>query len=144
MEIKEWNQYSKEEKETLLKHWWYYYGKLVITPSEQEHFEQLVKKNSEQIMDVALFAFFFEQSSQTLIYAMRQNRVEEFLEVVDNSMEGIQSEEDFCDIKKEFISMLVESYNHLEPDVPISDEELRQQIVDMGMNPEKVVCIKKS
>ena len=142
MEVKEWDKYSEEEKKNLLKHWWYYYGKLVITLGEQERFEQLVERDLEQIMDVALFAFLFEQSSQTLIYAMRQNRLKEFFDVVNASMNDIRLEEDFCDIKKEFISMLVESYNHPEPDVPMKKEELDKQLRDMGRDPNRVVYIR--
>ena len=141
MEFKEWNQYSKEEKETLLKHWWHYYGKLMITLEEQERFSQLVERYTEQIMDVALFSFFLDQSSQSLISAMRQNRVQEFLEVVDVSMEDVRSEEDFCLAQRQFISMLVESYNHSEPDVPMGEDQINEQLKEMGIHPEKVVHI---
>lgn len=34
MKIKEWGQYSVDEKTELLKYWWHYYGKLVITYEE--------------------------------------------------------------------------------------------------------------
>lgn len=94
------------------------------------------------MMDVALFAFFFDQSSQALIYAMRQNRVEEFLVVVGASMQDVQSEEQFLDVKKGFISMLVESYNHPEPDVPMKKEEFDKQLRDMGRDPDRVVYVR--
>lgn len=142
MEIKEWDQYSEDEKTKLLKHWWHYYGKLVITYEEMAYFERLVKRNPDQMMDVALFSFFMEHSSQLLIYAMRQNRVQQFLDVVNASMQDVQSDEEFRDTKNGFISMLVESYNHPEPDVPMKKEELDKQLRDMGRDPDRVVYMR--
>ena len=113
----------------------------MITLEEQERFSQLVERYTEQIMDVALFSFFLDQSSQSLISAMRQNRVQEFLEVVDVSMEDVRSEEDFCLAQRQFISMLVESYNHSEPDVPMGEDQINEQLKEMGIHPEKVVHI---
>lgn len=116
-----------------------YYGKLLITEAENEIFGQLIERYPNHLMEVALFAFLQEESSQTLIYAIRQNRTEELLKIIDASMEEVRLDEDFCAIEKEFISMLVESYNHPEPDVPMEQEEIDKQLRNMGVDPEKVI-----
>ncbi len=143
MEIKEWAQYSREEKKTLLKHWWYYYGKLLITLEEQEIFEHLVEECPDCIMSIALFSYLQDKSSQNLIYAIRQNRVKELINLIDSSMESVKQDVGFSDIELQFISILVGSYNHPEPDVSMSEEEINRQLKDIGIDPNRVVHIQK-
>jgi len=144
MKLKKWNDYSNLEKQTLLKHWWLYYGKLLITAQEDHHFNQLVEKYPNTMMDVALFAYLLGESSQTLIAAMRQNRIKELLKTIDVSMEELRLGENFCVIEEQFLSMLVESYNYPTPSIPMSKEEMDRQVRDMGKDPEKVIYIDKS
>ena len=51
MNLKRWNEYTAEEKETILMHYFTYYGKTFITLSELELYHDLCKTNPDLIFN---------------------------------------------------------------------------------------------
>ncbi len=129
MEIKEWNLYTKEEKKDILNHWWYYYGKLLITFDEIEEFNRLLDSNTEDIYVSALMGYVQGLSSQVLIAAMRQGRVEEYFKILPNVEDDEKLKEVFKAISKDFLNEVVGTLNNPEPSVPMSDEEIIKQLI---------------
>ena len=43
-----WNNYTKEQKEEMLKHIFYYYNHAIITLQEFEDFKTLIDKNADK------------------------------------------------------------------------------------------------
>ncbi len=82
METKKWNEYTDEEKKQLLNHWWYYYGKIIFTFEEWERFNELIDKDADVVFEIAIASFLNGYSSQVLISAMRQNKVDELIKTL--------------------------------------------------------------
>ena len=133
IEIKEWKEYTDEEKKELLNHWWHYYGKVVYTFDEWEKFNELVDKNSNKMMELAVAGFIYGITSQPLIAAMRKNQVDELLATLPNLNEIEDEEfiENYKEAKNLLISQLVGSYNQPEPDIPMNNEEVIEQVKEI-------------
>ncbi|MBQ7140659.1 MAG: hypothetical protein IJO32_04070 [Bacilli bacterium] len=137
MENKSWNEYSKEDKNELLQHWWYYYGKVIITMDEWEQFNKLVEKDSDKIFELAVVAYMHKLSSQPLIRAMRENRIDELMLTIPNIDENEKNKDKILfkalyeELKKEFISMLVKTYNKTEPSIPMEKEVIAKQVKEI-------------
>lgn len=129
MEVKNWNEYTNDQKKTLVKHWWHYYGKMVITFAELQRFHELVEKDVDTIFRFAVDSFIIGQSSQQLIVAMRFNEENQLLEKVTIIDELNDKEKEEYELAtKAFVEMLIDSYNNPEPDVSMDNETLKQQI----------------
>ena len=128
MEIKEWNLYTKEEKKEILRHWWYYYGKLLISFEEIEEFNKLLDTNIEDIYVAALISYLEGLSSQVLIYAMREGRVEEFFKILPNFKDDEKLKDAFNAISRDFLNEVVGTLNNPEPSIPMSNEEIIRQL----------------
>ena len=128
MEIKEWNLYTKEEKKEILRHWWYYYGKLLISFEEIEEFNKLLDTNIEDIYVAALMSYLEGLSSQVLIYAMREGRVEEFFKILPNFKDDEKLKDAFNAISRDFLNEVVGTLNNPEPSIPMSNEEIIRQL----------------
>lgn len=123
IEIKKWSEYSSSEKKELLLHWWFYYGKDVINLSEMEAYMELLEDCADEIFKVALTSFKENNSPRTLLLALRQDNLQNLFAA---------SEEKFSKeletIQEEFINMLAHTYNDPKPPVPMSDDEIMDQI----------------
>lgn len=130
IEIKDWKEYTDEEKKELLNHWWHYYGKIIYTFDEWELFNELVDKNSNKMMELAVAGFIYGVTSQPLITAMRKNQVDELLATLPNLNEIEDKEfiENYERAKNLLILQLVGSYNQPEPDIPMNDEDVIGQV----------------
>ena len=129
IEIKEWKEYTDEEKKELLNHWWHYYGKVLYTFDEWEQFNELIDKNSNKIMELAVAGFICNITTQPLIAAMRKNQVDELLSTLPNlnEIKDEKFKEEYEKIKNIVIRHLVGSYNQPQPNIPIDDEDLIEQ-----------------
>ena len=133
IEIKDWKEYTDEEKKELLNHWWHYYGKIIYTFDEWELFNELVDKNSNKMMELAVAGFIYGVTSQPLITAMRKNQVDELLATLPNLNEIEDKEfiENYERAKNLLILQLVGSYNQPEPDIPMNDEDVIGQVKEI-------------
>jgi len=123
MENKVWNEYSKEDQNNLLQHWWYYYGKIIFTMEEWDQFNKLIERDSNEIFELAVVSYINGLSSQPLIYAMRRNEVNELM----LRMRKLKTDKFYEEAKKEFINILVKTYNKPEPSIPIKEEVMIEQ-----------------
>lgn len=133
LEIKKWNDYSLEEQSELLNHWWHYYGNIIFTLDELEQFNELIKKDSHKVLELAVANFIIGQSTQSLIQAMRVNKVDNLM----NALPSLENNDDeefkamYTKVENDLISILVESYNNPEPSIPMEPEVAKEQIKDI-------------
>lgn len=130
IEIKNWNDYSFEEKNKLLQHWWHYYGKMMYTLQEWEEFNKLVEKDADRMFIFAIGSYIMGTSSQPLICAMRQRNVDEVIASLPEKKE-LEDNEMYFKIENSLISQLVKSYNDPQPVVPMKNEDIKEQMEDL-------------
>lgn len=128
MKIKEWEKYTKEEKKEILNHWWYYYGKLLLSLDEIEKFNKLLDSNTDDIFVTALCGYAQGLSSQVLIGAMRQGKVDELFGILPDFKNDEKLKEAFKTISADFLNEVVGTLNNPEPDIPMSEEEIIKQL----------------
>ncbi|MDE5587198.1 MAG: hypothetical protein K2I72_02365 [Bacilli bacterium] len=114
---------------------------MIITAEENEAFQELAKCFPDQIMQFATLSYTQGQSSQPLIKMMRENQLEKLVSIATASTESFQRNAVFCRARAKLLSNLVQSYNHPEPSVPMSKEEMDRQMREMGRDPEKAIYI---
>ena len=129
MEVKEWNNYTKEEKRALLNHWWYYYGKEIYTFDELEAFNKMIDQRDDEILELAVLSYTRNLSNQVLLYAMRLGQTKElFSSLPDTDTDNEQFNIAYKAICADFLGLIVKSYNEPEPDVPMSEEDIINQL----------------
>ena len=79
MEIKKWEEYTKEEQTNYLTYWFHYYGNMMYNFQELEDFRKLASTRQDEIFDHIVTEFIFRDTIQsgTLLLSMRKNKVEE-------------------------------------------------------------------
>lgn len=132
MEIKKWNEYTKDEKFSLLNHWFHYYGKLVYTLKELENFQDLVNKDSNKMFTAAVTCYIAGGNSSLLLTGLRQDG-EKFIDVAENRGRDLRAanEDEYDATVSSFIEEIVHTYNHRAPDIPLSEGELLRQLQGM-------------
>ena len=132
MQIKEWNEYTEDEKSSLLTHWFHYYGKLVYTLDELEKFQDLTKKDSNKMFSAAVACYISGGNSSLLLTGLRQDG-EKFIDVAGNRGGDLRdkNEEEYEAIASSFIEEIVTTYNNPKPDIPLTEEELLRQLGDI-------------
>lgn len=123
IEFKNWDSYTKEEKEKLLLHWFLYYGKSLYTLDEVNQYINLIDKNQDDIFHLFITAYENNINGQTLILrAIRKNAIDEIINQERNIYETNINIELF------YILTIVNSYNNPRPSIPLSEEEIKKQI----------------
>lgn len=132
MQIKEWNEYTGDEKSSLLTHWFHYYGKLLYTLDELEKFQDLTKKDSNKMFSAAVACYISGGNSSLLLTGLRQDG-EKFIDVAGNRGGDLRdkNEEEYEAIASSFIEEIVTTYNNPKPDIPLTEEELLRQLGDI-------------
>lgn len=123
MEIKNFDEYTKEEQSQLMLHWWQHYGKIPFTAEELNKFSEYVDNDPKLIWEVAIVSVIRGESSQSLISAMRNGNIEEYFDLIKVIIQTNKYKRLAENFENIFIGMLVESYNNPEPDIPMSDEQ---------------------
>ena len=127
MEIKDWNEYTKEEQESLLMHYWSYYGSEIHTFDEVMKYNDLVKSNPKQIFDFVMFCMANDKNAQSLLVnAMRLGNIDDLIKSLVDCIP--EDSEDYLNKSRYSISILVQSYNNPQPSIPFSQEELVKQL----------------
>lgn len=129
LDLKPFEQYTKEEQKSLLHHWWHYYGKSIYTFDELEKFLDLVDKNPEQIMHVATSNFIVGDmeksprplSNEILLECIRQNRTSELFSALPK-LESFNNAamEHYNKMRGHLLKDIVKTYNNPEKSVPVS------------------------
>lgn len=132
MELKDWNDYTPEEKEALLRHLFIYYGKYVYSLEELEMFEALIKEAPDKIFEIFLHSNVIKKNGQPIILeALRKN---------DKPLINLKAEikkykeEDIEEYKKFFLTKIVNTFNNKAPSIPLSKEEFDRQLKRMFNN----------
>ena len=132
MELKDWNDYTPEEKEALLRHLFIYYGKYVYSLEELEMFDALIKEAPDKIFEIFLHSNVIKKNGQPIILeALRKN---------DKPLINLKAEikkykeEDVEEYKKFFLTEIVNTFNNKAPSRPLSKEEFDRQLKRMFNN----------
>lgn len=130
MEVKKFSEYSEEEKSALLNHLWNYYGKHVYTFEDLTNYNRFVKSNSDQLFDLAVFTSFGGINFQTtVLMAMRNNKLHELFNRIPKFEKGSLEERKHEAIAIKLLNEVVSTYNRPEPSVPMSEEQIKEQVV---------------
>lgn len=129
MEVKKFSEYSEEEKSQLLNHLWHYYGKHVYSLEDLTNYNQIVKSNSDKLFDLAVFTSFSGFNFQTIVLtAMRGNNLHTLFSKLPTFEEGTPEKREHDLFASKLLCEVVSNYNNPEPDVPMSDEEIKEQV----------------
>lgn len=146
LDVKRFNEYTKDEQMEIMFHWWHYYGKLPLSFTEMDKFKNLMEEDMEFVKNAALIAWARESASQDLVRAMRTD-----LEGYRKHVMELASSKEFKEVEEllenTFIEEVVRTYNNPEPSVPMSEEQLHAgleeifgadvsdaQIINISMN----------
>ena len=95
----------------LLMHWWHYYGKCIYTYGELQKFLELLKKDEEKILDVAVASYIMGDGPTILLMAIRNNEVEKLYDVLPNKSSFNSTElKDYNYYKSKFLEKIKDSY----------------------------------
>ncbi len=115
-----WEDYTSEEKTTLLTHWFYYYGGTLMTLKDMEDFRKLVAERQDDIFDhiVTSYAKYCTIQSNRLVYAMRDNAVDNLFSssLDEETMKELDEKEG---VRRIISSEIIETFISPEPPVPM-------------------------
>ena len=113
MELKDWNEYTFEEKEALLHHWWQYYALSTYTLDEWMQFDEMIIGNVDKICEAAFCCYINQQGPKPILEGMRRGVIDEFLKLLPEMEEqDSKLKMDVFFIKQTFLEMIVDSYNN--------------------------------
>ena len=132
MEVKEYSQYTQEEKEEILMHWFHYYGKECYLVEELEQFQMLVKEHNNEVFILAVLSYIHGDATHSILEALRQNKLDQLFQMISDHTGSMNSNKGYAAMfhhaMHQFIEEVVESYNHPKADVPFREEELKKQV----------------
>lgn len=135
LDWKSFDEYTQEEKETILNHWFYYYGKSIITMKELELFNELVKNKTNMVWDIAVISYIDGYSSYGLLNAMRSNSLEEYFETIRKKKEDYYNfppkKTYYFWKQNKLISEIVRTYNNPEPAVEMEFSQIVEQLLEI-------------
>ncbi len=109
------NNETKTKEPTLsdlLMHWWHYYGKCIYTYGELQKFLELLKKDEEKILDVAVASYIIGCGPTVLLMAIRYNEVEKLFDALPNKSSSHSNKFiDYNFYKHNFLKIIKDSYN---------------------------------
>lgn len=134
MEIKQFDEYTKEEIKNLLFFWFRYYGKKAFTFEEYDKFMQMVEKEPTVMFETAAILYHNGCGSTPLLDAMRGANQE-----LTHYLKGATTLSNINKLylKRDFIDEIVTSYNNPEPAISADDQKLDQQIRELTGIPYK-------
>ena len=141
LDVKRFDEYTKDEQMEIMFHWWHYYGKLPLSFAEMDKFKNLMEEDMEFVKNAALIAWARESASQDLVRAMRTD-----LNGYKKHVKELASSKEFKDVEEllesTFVEEVVRTYNNPEPSIPMSEEQLLAGLAEMfGINTREVSVI---
>ena len=124
---KKWEEFSSEEKTSILNHWFLYYGGLIVTLEEVENFRKLAETKQDDIFNFITTSFLFQNTIQSnvLVLSMRQNKVDELFNVT-LKIDEVEDEQARAQIEKArsfIVKEMVHTYLYPEPPVPLNGQK---------------------
>lgn len=116
-ELKKWNEYSKEEKITLLMQWWLFHNEEMVTIEECVQFQQLLEKEYDQVFTHAVVSNVQGVGIKNLVNWMRMNVAEELLAKIPKveNIPDMEFRKLHAQAETLFLTKLVQSYNATKP-----------------------------
>lgn len=133
MELKKWVDYSLIEKENLLGHLFNYYGKSLFNLKELEMYTYLSGMIPDTLFKIFLRSHLNGLNGQTLILEV----LREEKGVQSTLLKEKANDYDTKDIEEyegEFLAEVVKTFNNPQPAIPLSNEEIDQQLAKMFGN----------
>ena len=96
LDVKRFNEYTKDEQMEIMFHWWHYYGKLPLSFAEMDKFKNLMEEDMEFVKNAALIAWARESASQDLVRAMRAD-----LEGYKKHVKELAGSKEFKDVEQQ-------------------------------------------
>ena len=137
MILKEWNEYSPEEKVTLLNHHYYYYGKSMVTLDEIEKLRYLIQHNPDLLWRLAVISHITRINAQTaVVRSLRANAFEELCaNISDESTFTDEEKEDYALYGGDLLRQTVETFNNPQPAIPMTVEQIVSGAIEtLGSN----------
>lgn len=124
MTLKNWNEYTEEEKISLLNHHYYYYGKTIITFNEMEELRKTISKNPDLMWKIAVLSFINNVDCETLV--IRTFRTKQFKELCNSIPKSLnkESQELFDAYEQELLRQTVETFNNPKSAIPMSEDKI--------------------
>lgn len=136
------DEYTIDEKSTLMRFWWYYYGKVVISLKEWETFNSLVETNLDDVLTVAVIALMYNKSSQDIISAMRENKLDKLFRRALKIRTKLEKKGKFDVLLNQFFTLVVDAYNNPEPNIPMDGDVIEEQISQIVGTDKKFEIVK--
>ena len=129
---KRWEDFTKEEKTTLLEHWFYYYGGLIMTLKDLEDFREISSTRQDEIFAHIVTNYIFRNTikSNMLLTFLREDKIDELLNAslsIDNFSEDKRNI--YEEIRIIISNELLNTFINPEPSVPMDLEVI---ITDNG------------
>ena len=144
LKVKLFKEYTKDEQIELMFHWFYYYGKSPVSFAEMDRFKKLMDEDMDFVKRAALVAWAREEMPQSLVNALRGD-FEKYREEIINVSTTLEFEDYEDRLEKELIAELVSTYNNPKPSVPMSDDQIMDEVCRMfGIDDSNVQVLKVS
>ncbi len=112
MELKNWDEYTEDEKGRLLIHWLYNFGNRLVNQDEIIEFYKLIDEDVDKVKDVAVSCFTMGVSNEYLINAMKGNFVGILLDSIPEKSELDETSKKMLEQKEKLLlALLVMSYS---------------------------------
>ena len=110
---KTWEEYSNEEKTTLLNHWVYYYGGIIMTLKDIEEFILLSSTRQDDIFNHIVTNYIFRNTIQSnmLLFFLREGKINELLNASVSINDFSEDKKDvYLDVRNEICNEIVNSF----------------------------------
>ena len=119
---KKWEEFTEEEKTSLLNHWFYYYGGTIMTLKDIENFRKISGTKQDEIFNHIVTLYIYKRTIQSnlLVACLREQKTDELFAQslkLEDVLEG--KEQAFEDIRKMITNEILSSFIAPEPPVPM-------------------------
>ena len=119
---KTWEDFSLEEKQSLLNHWFYYYGGAIMTLKEMDDFRKLASQRADDIFSHIVTNYVFNHTIQSnlLLNTMRAGKVDELFALSITPDKVVPGKENVLeDIRLRISDEILGSFVCPEPPIPM-------------------------
>ena len=119
---KSWEEFTPEERTSLLNHWFYYYGGVVLTLKDFADFRTISTTRQDEIFDHIVTSFIFQNTIQSnvLVACLRQQKLDElFSHSLTRAMIQESALEQYEAARRMISSEILNTLINPEPPVPM-------------------------
>ena len=122
---KTWEEYSNEEKTTLLNHWVYYYGGIIMTLKDIEEFRLLSSTRQDELFNHIVTNYIFRNTIQSnmLLFFLREGKINELLNAsVSINDFSPERRSVYEEVRNMIANELLDTFISPEPSIPMDIE----------------------